>query len=72
VVQLEIKGFREIGDYGDKKICALVATDQSGGIHVANFLIKIIHAEQVNKSFRRIIPVRLTSVKDLRELFTTA
>jgi|GEM_PF-4919097 Zn-dependent alcohol dehydrogenase len=55
MTQLEIKGFREIGDYGDRKICALVATDQSGGIHVANFLFKTIYAEQINKSFRRMM-----------------
>lgn len=72
MIQLEIKAVREIGNYGDKTACALVAADQSGGIHVANFLVRTIYAEQVNKSFRRIIPLKLTPVKDLRELFTTA
>lgn len=72
MTQLEIKAVREIGGYGDKTACALVATDQTGKIHVANFLVMTIYAEQVNKSFRRIIPVRLTPVKDVSELFTTA
>lgn len=71
-MQLEIRGFTKIGDLGNKMVCALIAADQSGNIHIANFVINAIHADQINKSFRRIIPVRLAPITDLRELFTTA
>jgi len=71
MTQLEIKAVREIGTYGNKTACVLVAADQSGNVHVANFLVMTIYADQVNKSFRRLIPVRLAPVKDVGELFTT-
>jgi hypothetical protein len=69
---LEIREFREIGDYRDRKNCALIAADRYGDIYVLKFQVKGIYAAYVNKAFQRILPFPLRPVKDLRELFTTA
>lgn len=71
MTQLEIKAVREIGTYGNKTACAIIATDQSGNVHVAYFHVISNYAKQVDKSFKRIIPVRLAPVKEVGDLFTT-
>jgi len=71
MTQLEIKAIMETGTDGNKTACVLVATDQSGNIHVAHFHVMSNYAKQIDKSFKRIIPVRLAPVKEVGELFTT-
>jgi len=69
--QLEIKAIMETGTYGNKTVCALVATDQSGKIHVAHFYVMNNYAKQADKFFHRIIPIGLAPVKEVGDLFTT-
>lgn len=71
MTQLEIKAIMETGTYGNKTNCVLVATDQSGNVHVAYFYVMANYAKQVGKSFKRIMPIKLAPVKEVGDLFTT-
>jgi hypothetical protein len=72
MTNLRVKGIYDMELKGKTSGFAIIMEDQFGNLYQANFITRHNYADQVKKTFTRLMPVNMPRAVELGGLFTTA